>query len=120
MCSPGWQEDLPWVGVNQYGMIVAVNQPFADQLGWAPEAVLGQPLQVLIPPLYRDAHNHALARFIAFEKPALLGQPIEVQCLRPDGAAIPVELQLHADKHEGEWCFGALLCPLVPAEGGVR
>ncbi len=120
MCTPGWQADLPWIGVNHLGLIVAVNEPFEEQLGWSAAALLGQPLQILIPPLYRDAHNHALARFIGFEKPVILGQPIELPCLQPDGRTVRVELQLHADKQDGEWHFGALMCPLAAGEGSGR
>lgn len=120
MNTPGWQADVPWVGVNQLGIIVAINEPFTEQLGWSPAELVGQPLQMLVPPLYRDAHNHGLARFIGFEKPAILGQPIDVPCLRPDGQSVRVELQLYADKQDGEWMFGALMCPAEAPGGGGR
>lgn len=79
---------------NQHGTITNWNRAAAEQFGYTEDEVLGKPLTILMPPRYRDAHHHALSRFISVEHSRLIGKTLELEGLRKDGTSFPIELSL--------------------------
>ena len=74
--------------------IIFVNQSAGELLGWAPEALVGQRLTVLIPPELREAHLAGFSRLQVTGQPRILGVTVHVPALRRDGFSVPVALTI--------------------------
>ena len=71
--------------------------------------MLGQPLTLLMPPRYRDAHQKGLQRLRTTGESHLLGPPVALQGLRQDGSEFDVELSLATwQTEEGTFYSGIL------------
>jgi diguanylate cyclase (GGDEF)-like protein/PAS domain S-box-containing protein len=82
------------VGVDTEGIIRFVNPMVAEQFGYPPEAVVGRPVEVLLPERLRPAHR---ARRELYAQHPLSGsmEPFNqfIGC-RADGSEFPVEISL--------------------------
>ncbi len=97
--------------------IIFVNEPAGQLLGWAPEALVGQRLTVLIPPELREAHLAGFSRLQVTGEPRILGTTVHVPALRRDGSRVDVALMIEQFAGAaGRRAFRAVLAP--PAEGG--
>lgn len=76
------------------GMIVSHNRSAAAMFGYSSQALIGNPLTVLMPFRYRSRHNAGLARLEATGSGRLIGSVIELQGLKQDGTEFPIELSL--------------------------
>lgn len=96
--------------------IIYVNEPAGDLLGWAPQALVGQRLIVLIPPELREAHLAGFSRLQVTGEPRILGSTLQVPALRRDGELVEVALTI--ERIAG--CLGrsAFRAVLVPADAG--
>ena len=91
------------------GMIRLWNPAAERILGHASDDVLGDPLAVIIPERYREAHEAGIARMTAGGEPRIIGSTVEVAALRADGSEVPVELSLSTwTTEEGRWYAGIL------------
>jgi PAS domain S-box-containing protein len=105
---------LPAVITNQLGFIIYTNASFEATFGWSSQAIMGQPLAVLIPMLYHDSHNLGFSRFAMTERPTILNHPLQLMAVTKDGQEILSEHFITAEQQDGQWLFGALLRPLSP------
>src|SRR6185295_1250927 len=65
--------------------------------GYPREEALGKELaELIIPPLYREAHREGMARLLATGEGRVIGRRIELSALRADGTEFPVELSITA------------------------
>ena len=94
--------------------IVFVNAAAGELLGWAPEALVGQRLTVLIPPELREAHLAGFSRLQVTGEPRILGTTVQVPALRRDGSHVDVALLIEqlAGKR-GRRVFRAALSPVA-------
>lgn len=76
------------------GNIIGWNTGAQAIFGYQEEELLGQPLQRIMPPRYRAAHEHGFNRLQATGIPHLIGQTVEIHGLRKDGTEFPLELAL--------------------------
>jgi PAS domain S-box-containing protein len=85
--------------------------PQAERLfGWQATEILHRRLsETIIPPAYRDAHEHGLARFRAAGEGPALNRRIELSALRRDGTLFPVELAITPVRLKGATVFSAFL-----------
>lgn len=84
---------------DAHGQIIGINSAAEEMLGWKRSALEGQPLTMVMPERYRQAHTRGLARFLATNVATLIGRTVQVEALHRDGREVPVELslaQLHA------------------------
>jgi PAS domain S-box-containing protein len=102
----------PVVIANQFGFVTYVNQPFEVLFGWASKDIMGQPLAVIIPALYHDAHNLGFSRFTMTEMPTVLNHPLNLKAIAQNGQEILSEHYITAESCDGQWMFGAILRPL--------
>jgi PAS domain S-box-containing protein len=75
------------------GEILSWNKGAEVIFGYTEAEVLGQPLTILMPERYRDAHRAGLAR-AATGKFQVMGKTVELEGLRQDGRTFPLELSL--------------------------
>jgi PAS domain S-box-containing protein len=82
------------VVVNRDGMITFANTQAQLLFGYAKEALLGQPIEALVPERYRGGHVGHRSRF--FNRPGVrpMGANLELFGQRRDGSEFPVEISL--------------------------
>ncbi len=94
---------------NQSNKIILWNKGAQTIFGYAEEEALGQPLSLLMPQRYREAHERGMARYHATGEPHIIGQTVEFDGLRKDGSEFPLELSLAAWETQGErFCSGII------------
>jgi diguanylate cyclase (GGDEF)-like protein/PAS domain S-box-containing protein len=99
-----------FIAMNGEGFITEWNRGAEETFGWSCDEVLGRRLvDTIIPPTHREAHNHGLARYLATGEGPVLGQRLELEGRRRDGAEFPVELTIWALDAGPEVSFNALL-----------
>lgn len=90
--------------------IIFVNEAAGELLGWAPGALVGQRLTVLIPAELREAHLAGFSRLQVTGKPRILGSMVHVPALRRDGSWVEVALTIEQlANHGGRSAFRAVL-----------
>jgi len=82
------------LGVNGEGRITSANSRIAALLGYAPEELAGQPLELLVPDGFRSAHGVHRARHAPAASTRPLGAGRVLHARRKDGSEVPVEISL--------------------------
>jgi PAS domain S-box-containing protein len=80
--------------VDQVGKIVRVNGQTEKIFGWGREELLGQEVEILVPPRFRDKHREQRAGFVAHPNTRPMGADSKLRGLRKDGSEFPVEISL--------------------------
>ncbi len=80
--------------VNTEGRIVQVNALVESMFGYARDELLGRPLEILIPPRYRQKHGAHLAHYLEEPRARPMGTDIEIWAMRKDGSEFPAEISL--------------------------
>jgi PAS domain S-box-containing protein/putative nucleotidyltransferase with HDIG domain len=76
------------------GIIVSWNRSAQTIFGYRAEEVIGQPVTLLMPEQYRQAHQAGLERLLSRGDVCYLGRTMELEGLRQDGQVFPLELSL--------------------------
>ena len=96
------------LGDNQGG-IITWNQGAENLFGYTEAEVLGQPLTILMPARYREAHQRAVDRLMLGGQPRLMGKTLEFHGLRKDGSEFPLEMSLATWQSGGStFCSGII------------
>jgi two-component system, NarL family, sensor histidine kinase DevS len=82
------------VVVHTDGRILFANRHSFELLGWSPEELVGQPIEVLIPLQSRGAHQSHRNGYTSDPKARPMGSGLLLSALRRDGGEIPVEVAL--------------------------
>ena len=82
-----------YVGTDARGLVIEWNPAAERTFGYSRDAALGRQLaELIVPADRRAAHAAGFARHLATGESRILGRRLEVEAIRADGAAIPVEL----------------------------
>jgi phosphoserine phosphatase RsbU/P len=76
------------------GRIAYVNPAVSVLLGYEPAAVLGRPLEVLMPERFRSGHGTDFARFLATGEGELAGRTTQLPALHASGHEVSVDVTL--------------------------
>ena len=76
------------------GNIIAWNRAAQTIFGYQEEEVMGQPLTMVMPERYRDAHRQGIARLQSGGEAHVIGTTVELHGLRKDGNEFPLELSI--------------------------
>ena len=108
------QQDLPFVRADSEGIVREINAIFRTVYGWMERDLIGQSLDLILPPSFRDSHHAGFARFQLTELSKVLNHPLRLATFCVDGKAIESEHYIVAEKHDdGSWSFAATLRPLT-------
>lgn len=107
----------PTVVADDANRIIFVNAAAGELLGWAPEALVGQRLTVVISPELREAHLAGFSRLQVTGEARILGSTLHVPALRRDGSLVDVSLTIEeVAGGGGRTAFCGVLEPAPGAE----
>lgn len=98
---------------NANGHIVFWNAGAQRMFGYKEEEALGQPLTLLVPARYREAHAEGFQRVCETGESRLIGNTIELNGLRKNGNEFPLELSLATWHAKGARFFSAFVRDLT-------
>ena len=82
------------VVIDAGGVITFVNKAAEQMFGYERAEMVGQTLDLIIPPRLRGAHHAGVMRVGSGSPSRLSGKTVEVAALRRDGSEFPIELSL--------------------------
>jgi PAS domain S-box-containing protein len=94
---------------DQSGTILFWNKGAKDIFGYEGEETVGQPLTLLIPARYRQAHQNGLERCRTTGETRILGETVELSGLRKTGEEFPLELTLSSWREEDRLFFSGII-----------
>jgi PAS domain S-box-containing protein len=78
------------------GVIVYANQPLLQMFGYDDAALIGQPVDILLPEYLRQHHRHQVEGFIAAPRPRSMGRDdLDLEGRRADGSVFSIDVQLN-------------------------
>ena len=97
------------VVVDASGRIVDTNPSLCVLSGYSREALVGQPVECLVPPADRDAHEALRREYRTAPRPRPLGEAAELSLRRKDGSSVAVEISLVPLAAEGAGWTAAIV-----------
>ena len=100
------------VTMDDAGVITSWNPAAKDLFGWTRQQAVGKlAADLIVPPVYREAHEEGLRRFRETGKGPVLGQVLDhLQARHRDGRHFPVELRIsEAGREGGHAVFAAFI-----------
>jgi PAS domain S-box-containing protein len=92
------------LSANSQGNIVYCNRVAEQIFSYSSNELIGQPLTVLMPERFRDAHLHGFDRFLRTGEARVIGKTVEMMGRRKDSSEFPVQVSLSSWK-TGEGVF---------------
>ncbi|MCT2399830.1 sensor histidine kinase [Novosphingobium mangrovi (ex Huang et al. 2023)] len=104
-------EHLPLglVVVDARQRIVQANASLAAVFGYAGEALVGQPLEMLLPERYRKAHGSHFEAYCDMPRSRMMGSGRDLTGLHRSGQEIPVEIALTRLENAGQPLYLAIV-----------
>ena len=81
--------------INEEQLIVAANRRASTMFGYEDDALVGEPLQVLIPQTYRKAHKAHVSGFYRKQEQRLMAEGLTLFGLRKNKEQFPLEVGLN-------------------------
>jgi len=93
---------------DESGRITDFNPAAEGMFGYLAEEVIGEPLTIIVPERFREAHSKGFERFIKSGESHMIGSTVELAGLRRSGVEFPLELSLSTWENGGETGFTAV------------
>lgn len=96
------------ISTDREDRIVFCNPSAMKMFGYNGE-IIGKSSTILMPERYRTIHTEGIRRYLETGVPRIIGTTVELEGLKKDGSAFPLELSLSAWKSETQWYFTAII-----------
>jgi PAS domain S-box-containing protein len=97
------------VVADQDGNIILFNPAAQKIFGYAEQDALGQPLTMLMPREFHEAHTRGLGHYVETRQPRVIGRTLELRGRRKNGETFPLDLSLSAlELEEGVLFLGTI------------
>lgn len=97
------------VSADSDGKIISWNKGAFRIFGYEEKEICGQPLTVLMPERYREAHRKGIARMTSGGESLVLGRTVELAGVRKNGEEFPLELSLSSWKTAKGFFYSGIL-----------
>ncbi|MEK6688399.1 MAG: PAS domain S-box protein, partial [Gemmatimonadota bacterium] len=87
---------------NRKGMIAQVNARAEQLFGWGRAELVGQPVEILMPPRGRKAHVGLRKQYLKTAVPRSMGTGRVLRGVRKDGSSFPLDVSLSPLEWDGE------------------
>jgi PAS domain S-box-containing protein len=113
-------ENLPLgaLVVDSRQRIVQVNAALAAEFGYPREDLVGQPLETLLPPRYREAHRDHAAGYVQAPSSRMMGSGRDLTGLHRSGQEIPIEIALTKLENGAQPMFMAIVSDISSRKRG--
>ena len=91
------------------GNIIEWNNGAEHIFGYTEKEVLGKPLTILMPEVYRGAHQAGVERIRMGGEPRIIGKTVEMHGLRKDGTEFPIGLSVASWKSDGKNFYSGII-----------
>lgn len=95
--------------VDGAGRIEMASPAVESLFGWAPEEIVGQPVELLVPEDARALHERHRSAYASHPAARAMGSGLELRGLRRDGSTFPVDVSLAPVVLDGTRCVGAFV-----------
>jgi len=100
----------PTITIDASGRVLAASDSVETVLGWSPNELLSEGLELLMPEALRLRHQSALAEFRRTGSTSITGRTLEFDVLCKDGGSKTCRLSIsRADVPGGDACFTGVL-----------
>lgn len=89
------------IAAGDDGRIVLANRQADLIFGYPPGALVGNPIDILVPPRLRRTHAGHRAHYVAEPYTREMGQDLKLEAVRADGSRMPVEISLSPVDDDG-------------------
>ena len=93
--------------INDQGHIVLVNQQAEKMFGYTPSELLGQPIDMLVPPQFRQGHSRLVAGFFQHASVRRMGSGRPLPAVRKNGQVFQVDIALSPIHTEDGFLYAA-------------
>jgi PAS domain S-box-containing protein len=97
------------VVMDDTGIIVSANPAMERIFGYTQEELVGEPLAILVPERFRDAHNKGMRRYLATGRRNIPWSGVELPGLAKSGREIAIELAFGEYVHDGRHVFAGFI-----------
>jgi PAS domain S-box-containing protein len=97
------------VSADSRGNVVYFNRAAEGMFRYSAHEVVGQPLTILMPERFREAHRKGLDRYLRTGEAHVLGKAVELTGLRKGGSEFPLQLSLSGWKTGTDMFFTGIL-----------
>lgn len=80
--------------VDTNGCITFTNQRVADHFGYTPDELIGENVELLLPPDIADEHVSLRSKYFESPKTRSMGLGLDLQARKKDGTTFPVDISL--------------------------
>lgn len=92
-----------------HGQILSWNAAASRMFQYKLDEAKGQPLSLIVPDRYKEAHDTGIQRVLAGGEQRVIGKTVELQGLRKDGTEFPIELSLSLSQEDGQFFLGGII-----------
>ncbi len=97
------------VTIDALGIVTQWNPHAATMFGYEPDAIIGKPISVIVPPEFREKHDAGLMRLARGGEPRIIGETVELLGLHASGEQFPIELSLAMWDQSGHTFFTGII-----------
>jgi PAS domain S-box-containing protein len=97
------------VCADSHGNILYFNSAAERIFSYSPNEVIGQPLTVLMPERFRDAHRQGFDRFLRTGEARVVGKTVEMAGRKKDGSEFPLQLSISSSRTREGIIFMSIL-----------